>query len=200
MPASSDLPEYYRHLVDPPNASDGDTAAAPDRDASAALDGAPERASSPAGKPRAYYADVFQVPLPDDEWADATDYMLLGPVSGGLRHNITVHVDLDAEDASLTDYSGAQMASLEAGLPDGRLLMHGPLTLDGGHAAYRAIFRWQPEDRETPLYQEQIYVVHDGAGYTLTASFTDRTRKRFGPRIERMMRTFQPVVRDPAAA
>jgi len=78
-------------------------------------------------------------------------------------------------------------------LPEGTLLMHGPLTLEDGSGAYRAIFRWQPDGRDAPLYQEQVYVYCDGCGYTLTTSFSAETRKRFGPAVESLLRRFQPA-------
>jgi hypothetical protein len=189
---STDLPEYYRHLL--ASSPDDEPAEAPSSAAPGVTD-----ARAPAGPasdetpgPRPYRADAFTLPLPDPDWRDATTYTLLGPVSGGIRHNVTVHLDDAPEADALADYVAAQMGPLEASLPDGRVLMHGPLTLDCGLDAYRAILRWQPDDRDTPLYQEQIYVLHDGLGYTLTATFTRATRKRFGPGVERLMRTFRP--------
>jgi hypothetical protein len=193
---SPNVPDYYRHLVDPAPPNDPDDApgkaASPPASPSGSL-----QTSEPTDEPRRYRADAFSLPLPGPDWRDGTDYTLLGPVSGGLRHNIVVQVDPDTDAQSLSDYVGAQMGELETALPEGRLLMHGPLLLDDGTGAYRSIFRWLPENRDDPLYQEQVYVYHDGCGYTLTASFSSETRKRFGAAIESLMRRFRPV---PASA
>lgn len=152
---------------------------------------AQDSASSPAREAYLYHADAFHMPLPSDAWTCGTTYTLLGPVSRGMRHNITVTLDRDVEHATLSDYAAAQMEPLENSLPDCTLLMHGPLPLTSGNDGYRCIYRWHPEDQEQPLYQEQVYVLANGIGYTLTASFRSDTRKRFGAVVEQMMRSFR---------
>ena len=199
----NEIPDYYRHLLDPSDGADTDPVSQdPSRDRPV-QEGNPAASSSGSAReetagananpdtPRRYRADAFSLPVPGPEWRDGTTYTLLGPVSGGLRHNITIHVDDDTDATSLDEYAGAQMEGLEAALPEGRLLMHGPLTLDDETAAYRIIFRWQPTNRDGPLYQEQVYVYGDGCGYTLTSSFSAASRKRFGPAIESLLRRFR---------
>lgn len=66
-----------------------------------------------------------------------------------------------------------------------------------GPRARRAILRWQPEDARQPHYQEQLFVLtDDGTGYVLSASFTQQSRRQFGARVERIMRSFCPTVQD----
>ena len=207
----NEIPDYYRHLLDPSDGADTDPASQDSSRDRPVQEGNP--AASPSGSareetvganptpdsPRRYRADAFSLPVPGPEWRDGTIYTLLGPVSGGLRHNITIHVDDDTDATSLDEYAGAQLGGLEAALPEGRLLMHGPLTLDDETAAYRIIFRWQPTNRDGPLYQEQVYVYDDGCGYTLTSSFSAASRKRFGAAIESLLRRFRLEPARPAA-
>ena len=193
---SSDIPEYYRHLMNTGDASNAPVER-PSRPEKA--DDGSVGAESPASDTDAagdqqsdvYHADTFQFPLPGDAWTCETTYTILGPVSRGMRHNITVTQDRDTECATLQDYTAAQMEPLESSLPQCTVLMHGPFPLISGDDAYRCIYRWQPEDGDRPLYQEQVYVFAEGVGYTLTASFRRDTRKQFGPMIERMMRSFR---------
>lgn len=199
----TEIPDYYRHLLDPSDGEDRDPASqdpsqdhpVPEGNPAASSSGSAQAetvgATSPPDSPRRYRADAFSLPVPGPEWRDGTTYTLLGPVSGGLRHNITIHVDDDTDATSLDEYAGAQMEGLETALPEGRLLMHGPLTLDDETAAYRTIFRWQPTNRDGPLYQEQVYVYDDGCGYTLTSSFSAASRKRFGAAIESLLCRFR---------
>ncbi|HHP7238382.1 hypothetical protein [Longibacter sp.] len=192
---SSDIPDYYQHLMNTGDASDS-----PMKGSSA--DDAKEATSTPSDEERSmhrelYHADAFQMPLPSDAWRCETTYTLLGPVSRGMRHNITVTVERQTDCATLSDYAAKQMEPLESSLPECRLLVHGPLPLQSGDDAYRCIYRWHPEDQEEPLYQEQVYAFGDGVGYTLTASFRRDTRKEFGPIIEQVMRSFR--IRSPEA-
>lgn len=207
----NEIPDYYRHLLDPSDGADTDPVSQDSSRDRPEQEGNPAASSSGSAReetagananpdgPRCYRADAFSLPVPGPEWRDGTTYTLLGPVSGGLRHNITIHVDDDTDATSLDEYAGAQMEGLEAALPEGRLLMHGPLTLDDETAAYRIIFRWQPTNRDGPLYQEQVYVYGNGCGYTLTSSFSAASRKRFGPAIESLLRRFRLEPARPAA-
>jgi len=197
---SSDIPDYYRHLMNTGDASNApvERPSRPEEadDGSVGAE-SPSSDSASAGDQQSdvYHADTFQFPLPGDVWTCETTYTLLGPVSRGMRHNITVTLDRETECTTLQDYAAAQMELLEGSLPQCTVLMHGSLPLISGDDAYRCIYRWHPEDEDEPLYQEQVYVFAGGVGYTLTASFRRDTRKQFGPIIERMMRSFR--VRPP---
>ncbi len=83
------------------------------------------------------------------------------------------------------------MQSLEAQLQGCRVLKRDQVALDNGLPAYRAIFVWRPAEDQR-LYQEQLYVLHQQTGYTLTATFTKKTRKTLGSQVERIMLSFTP--------
>lgn len=142
-------------------------------------------------QPHILRADRFMMPL-DEDWQDTTTYIITGPVTDGIRHNITIDVDREPELDSLLAYVELQVFSLEQELNNCHLLLKEPITLDTGLPAYRVIFGWYPTE-EQYLYQEQVYVLHEGTGYKLTATFTKKTRKMLGAEVEQIMLSFDPV-------
>jgi hypothetical protein len=108
------------------------------------------------------------------------------------------NLDDEVEADSVYDFAAQEIALLEPQLEGFRLLVDDPIELDCGEPAYRAIFCWYPED-DLKLYQEQIYVLPDERGYTLTASFTRNTRKQLGAAVERMMLSFTPIEEEPSS-
>lgn len=128
-----------------------------------------------------------------DDWKDKTMYTIAGPVSDEMQHNILITMDDDSEFDNVYDYAEWQIESLESSLPSCLLLKRGDKTLDCGIKAYEAVFRWLPTD-EKKIYQQQIYVMHNKIGYTLTASFSKVTKRIYGPMVQRMMLSFNPAI------
>ena len=141
--------------------------------------------------PKPYRADRFTFALGED-WTDETVYTLGGPVTDGVQHNITIHIEPGVQAAGLLDYAEEQVQGLNDELTGFRLLKEDQVELSSGLAAYRAIFVWYPA-QDQRLYQEQLYVLHQQTGYTLTATFTKKTRKTLGPQVERIMLSFTPT-------
>ncbi len=138
-----------------------------------------------------YRADSFTLIFPDD-WTDKTVFTFTGPVTDGIQHNITVSIQQELLTDNLLDFAEWQIRSLEEELKGCRLLLKESVEMDSGQQAYRAIFVWWPTE-DLRLYQEQLYVLHEKTGYTLTASFTKKTRKTLGPQVERAMLSFNPI-------
>jgi hypothetical protein len=128
-----------------------------------------------------------------DEWKDKTIYTIAGPSSDEMAHNILVTMDNESGFDNTYDYADWQIESLVSNLPACMLLKQGKKMLDCGIPAYEAVFRWLPID-EKKIYQQQIYVVYDKTGYTLTASFSKKTKKIYGPMVQRMMLSFNPQI------
>jgi hypothetical protein len=199
MPA--DIPDYYKHLAGPVDESEEEKDGSHGKTESETPRGMP----IPTGRARereqelatdlsapldnAYRANSFTLNLPND-WTDKTVFTLTGPVTDGIQHNITVNTRKDLPVDDLLEFAEAQLGSIETELKGCRLLLKEPCKLTNGTPAYRAIFVWWPTE-ELRLYQEQIYVVHENTGYTLTASFSKKTRKTVGPEIERAMLSFE---------
>jgi len=186
---SDSIPEYYRHL-----AQQGEPSAEhDDPEARGSSTGAKEASAAGESEMRRYRADAFRLHLPPDEWHDRSVYTLTGPTVDGIQHNITINIEPDPEVDTLDAFAEQQVAALEPSLDGCRVLMEDRVALESGQPAHRVIFFWYPED-DLRLYQEQLYVLHDGRGYTLTASFTRKTRKQLGPEVEQMMLSFSPAV------
>ena len=200
MPA--DIPDYYKHLAGSAEKSADERDGSQGKSQPEAPRGMPiptgrarereqEQASVlPEASGNVYQENTFSLNLPDD-WTDKTVFTLTGPVTDGIQHNITVNTQEDLPVDDLFEFAEAQLDSIESELKSCRLLLKEPCKLTSGLSAYRAIFVWWPTE-ELILYQEQIYVVHENKGFTLTASFSKKTRKTVGPEIERAMLSFQP--------
>ena len=194
---AADIPDYYRHFKQEPNPKPPVSKPAPQ--APPAQRGpqqppaTPPRPQQPEAMAAAgtYRAHRFMMPLLKD-WQDQTVFSLLGPVTDGIQHNVTVMVEPDLEEDSLEKYAARQVQGLEAELKGCRLLLDEPTTLANGLPAHRAIFTWYPTE-EHHLYQEQLYVLHENTGYKLTATFTKKTLKTIGPQVERAMLSFTPL-------
>lgn len=144
------------------------------------------------GETSPYRADAFQVQRPGGQWHDGSVHTIVGPTLDGITHNIMIHADLDVEAESLYAFAAQGIALLEAELDECRLLINDSIELDCGVPAYRVIVVWYPSDDQR-LYQEQLFVLQGGRGYTLTTTFTRETRKQLGETVERMMRSFTPT-------
>ncbi len=137
-----------------------------------------------------YRAHRFSLTLPD-AWKDQTVYVLAGPLTEGLQHNITVNIDPEAPFDALQDYADVHVQALETGLQGVRVLKKDRVELNNGLPAYRVLYTWTPTDNHS-VFQEQLFVLHQGTGYRLTATFSRKTRKTLGPDIERVMLSFVP--------
>jgi len=137
-----------------------------------------------------YHAQYFSLTLLES-WQDKTVYTLTGPVEDGVQHNITINLEPEVQFDSLREFAEWQIRTLEEELKGCRLLKKEEIKLANGMPAYRAIFSWYPTD-EVRVYQEQMYVLHEKSAYSMTATFTKKTRKTLGPLVERMMLSFNP--------
>lgn len=184
------VPDYYRQFAKK----------RPPKPTEAARPTAHRRRTAPPVDPPAMEYRAHDFTLRHYEpWKDETAYVLGGPVADEIRHNLTVAVGREVEADSLVDFADWQVKSVEETLQGCRLLLKDRIELECGLPAYRAIFVWYPSE-ELRIYQEQVYVLHETTGYTLTASFSKKTRKTLGPRVERMMMSFTPAGCEPAPA
>ena len=135
-----------------------------------------------------FRGNEFTIDMPES-WQDMTVYTLAGPVEDEVQHNIVINIAYDIEADSVTTLAKLQIETLEAQLQGLRILKHGEVTLNNGQEAYEVIFRWEPTNYGR-LYQRQIYVLAGTTSYTLTTTFTKKTRKTRGPAIDRIMMSF----------
>lgn len=142
------------------------------------------------GSASSFRGNGFTINMPE-EWQDKTIYTLAGPVEDDIQHNILINVEQDVEMDSVAEYADRQIESLESQLHGCRVLKREETHLDNGLEAYDVIFRWDPMEN-VQYYQKQIYVLFEDAAYTLTTTFTKRSRKIRGPEIDRIMMSFEP--------
>ncbi len=143
---------------------------------------------------RTFVANRFSIDLEVD-WTDRTAYVLMGPEEHNLQHTITIATDDEAGDEAgdedLLAYAYPQVDGMLETLKGCRCQARGLTRLDCGVPAYFAAFVWWPSD-ERRVYQEVWFVVHEGTGYRITASFTRKTRKTLGPAVRRAVHGFIP--------
>ncbi len=137
-----------------------------------------------------YQANTFTMNFPD-QWQDRTVYTIAGPVADGLQHNVTITVGQDVPFTSVREFAEWQIATTEREVKGCRLLKKGTIALANGMPAYQAIYVWFPTEG-LKVYNEQIFVLAEGCAYTLTATFSKKSRKALGPPIERTMLSFEP--------
>ncbi|MBL7977072.1 MAG: DcrB-related protein [Bacteroidetes Order II. Incertae sedis bacterium] len=126
------------------------------------------------------------------DWVDATIYILAGPILDNIQHNITIQVDSTPNAPDLQTYVHIQTVDLETMLKSCTVLKREFIRLFNGMAAFRLVYSWIPAD-EVQLVQDQVYVLHNGKGYKLTASMNKYSRQSIGAEIEKMMLSFVPM-------
>jgi hypothetical protein len=146
------------------------------------------------GATTGFRGNKFTIEMPSG-WEDKTIYTISGPVEDEIQHNIVINVGEDVEVDSVTELADLQIESLEMQLQGFHMLKRGEITLNNGQEAYEAIYRWEPTNVKR-LYQRQIYVLAGKTAYTLTSTFSKKTRKTRGPEVHRILMSFQPEVRD----
>lgn len=139
---------------------------------------------------RIYRGNGFTIDLPE-EWQDETVYALTGTTEDGIQHNVLINVEQNVETGSVAEYADRQIETLTTQLQGCRLLKRGETLLSNGLEAYEVIFRWCPAE-EVMLYQRQIYALFENTAYTLTTTFTKRSRKTMGPEVDRIIMSFRP--------
>ena len=190
MAKKMDIPEYYSRLQKKRDSETPEQPTATPEQPTAARAQAPPQ-GPPADIVSSYSTNSFSLQKLDD-WVDKTVYVLTGPVENGIQHNVVINMEEDVSFDSVIEYAVWQISTLESELKGCRLLKKGKRQLTNGLDAYEAVFRWYPSD-DLRVYQHQIYVLAGRTGYKLTATFTKKTRRTLGPKVERMMLSFEPA-------
>jgi hypothetical protein len=137
-----------------------------------------------------FECNSFTIEKPEG-WKGKTIYTITGPVENGIQHNVIITVEENSPFNSLLDYADWHIHTLERELKDCRLLKKDKISLANGISAYEAIFSWYPTS-DLEIIQRQIFILADGTGFKLTASFTQETLDSLGPKVEMMIRSFNP--------
>lgn len=185
---SDDIPDYYRSLAE--SEYDGKV--------SGTMDAAPSENTSEEkrSKTKFYRADSFQMMLPRGGWRDKSVYTFTGPTVNGRPQSIIVTTAEEIEANAVADFAAKNIESVTPELDECRVLVNDSIELDCGHPAHRVILVWTSSTEDTRLYAEQLFVLSEGRGYVLTATFTRSSRKQIGEEVEHMMLSFRPVESD----
>jgi hypothetical protein len=127
------------------------------------------------------------------EWEDRSYYRFEGPVEDGVKHNIIVTIENNVEVPSLEQYADLNIKAVEAELQGCQELKRGPVTLDNRVPAYELVYKWTPV-KDGQVYQRVIYILINKTGYILTATFSKKTWKVWGPGINKILMSFRVVV------
>lgn len=136
------------------------------------------------------HADSFTMAL-QEGWTNETTYVLEGPHTDGLQHTIQVDVDPNTGDAIVVHYANTRIEEQKESLNGCRFIKKEWTRLENGRRAYQALLSWTPTEGRR-MYRDQLFVVHNGTGYRLAASFTKKTFKTLRPRVHRALHHFEP--------
>ena len=130
----------------------------------------------------------FSMKFPQ-EWSDKSVYRFEGPIDDGIQDNIIVTIENNVDVPDLDTYARLQIKAVQEELQGFSELKQGPLVMDCKLPAYELVYKWYPmEGRE--IYQRVIYVLHNGTGYMLTASFSKKTWKMRAGHMDSILKSF----------
>jgi hypothetical protein len=133
---------------------------------------------------------VFNLVLPDG-WTDATMHIFAGPVEDDTQHTVSVMVD-PGVGPNLDEYAGGQVQAIESTLKGLTIVRRETVSLWSGAPAARVVLEWLPTPGKRVI-QEMLFVIKDGVGYRLTATFTPATFETIGPTVRAMLMSFEPA-------
>ncbi|MBU0994964.1 MAG: DUF1795 domain-containing protein [Proteobacteria bacterium] len=130
----------------------------------------------------------FQMKFPED-WEDQSIYRYQGPEKDGIQHNIFVNIENNVEDVDIEDYAKKNIHALEKSLQGYQELKRGPVSLDSGVRSFELVYQWCPVENRK-VYQRVVYILINQTGYILTATFSKKTWKTFGPGVDKILKSF----------
>jgi hypothetical protein len=133
----------------------------------------------------------FSLSFPE-EWEDHSYYRFDGPVEDGVLHSVTVTVENGVEASDLEQYAELNIKAIENALQGYVELKRGAVVLESRVPACELVYKWTPAE-ERQVYQRVIFILIDGTGYILTATFSKKTWKMLGPIVDRILMSFKPA-------
>ena len=134
----------------------------------------------------------FSITLPQ-EWKDTTIFTFEGPHDDGLQHNLVVTIDPDAgKDMDIKIYAKTQIATTLSALPGFEMVSETAGKRRDNTLTYQICYKYTCEGSQT-IFQKQAYIADKNALTIFTASFTKKTLKTIGPRIDATIDGFRLV-------
>jgi hypothetical protein len=136
--------------------------------------------------------NLFRLVLPE-EWEDRTVFTYFGPMDSGVQHNLTITVDpKPKEKKDLASYVRSQIHNNESEFPGFTMIAEREKELPSGIPAYEIVYKFCPTEGKV-IFQKQIFILTEGKGYILTASFSKKTMKTISHVVDEMIASFSPV-------
>lgn len=132
----------------------------------------------------------FNIELPDD-WEDQTVFTFKGPEENGIQHNLVLIIDNDPQDFDLQDYARLRLDSVKDTLPGFELMGEQEKIMKSGLNAYEIVYKWSPADDKI-IFQKQVYIIMDHKAYNFTSSFSKKTIKTIGIKVDEIIDSFTP--------
>lgn len=123
------------------------------------------------------------------EWKENTVYTFEGPEDDGVKHNILVNIEHDIDITDIEKYANRQINAIENELQGYNELKREKTKLDNGLSAYELVYKWCPVEN-VEIYQKILYVLSNNTGYSLTASFSKKTFKMMGSKVDKIFKSF----------
>jgi hypothetical protein len=136
--------------------------------------------------------NLFRIKLPE-EWEDLTVFTYFGPMDSGVQHNIVITVDpKPKEKKDLASYVRQQVGQNESNFPGFTMIAEREKDLPSGLPAYEIVYKYCPTEGKV-IFQKQIFILTEGKGYILTASFSKKTMKTIAHVVDEIMASFSPL-------
>ena len=139
--------------------------------------------------------DRFRFDLPTG-WEDQTVYHFRGPDIDGQSHTMTLTIARRLIDDDIAAFARDRIDPIVENLQGLEVLKQEEVTLEGGHPVFEFVYRWIPGEG-VKLYQEYVFVIMDGIGFSFCCSFSKKSFKMLGNQMKDMVEALLPGTYEP---
>lgn len=133
----------------------------------------------------------FAMKMPS-EWTENASYLIEGPEEDGIKHNIMVKIEDNVEVLDIATISQQKIQDLSKALQAYQELNQGFVQLNDSLPAYEVQYKWLPAGKRE-VYQRMMFVLVQQSVFTLTATFSEKTYKQFGPQVDSIFKSFKAM-------
>ena len=136
--------------------------------------------------------NLFRIALPED-WEDRSVFTYFGPEDSGVQHNLVITVDpKPKEKKDLAQYVRSQIQNNESEFPGFTMIAEREKQLPSDLPVYEIVYKYCPAEGKV-IFQKQVFIIAEGKGYIITASFSKKTMKTIGTVVDEIIASFTPV-------
>ncbi len=96
------------------------------------------------------------------------------------------------EKKDLTSYVRSQIGQNESNFPGFTMIAEREKELPSGLPSYEIVYKYCPAEGKV-IFQKQIFILAEGKGYILTASFSKKTMKTIAHVVDQIIASFSPL-------